>query len=61
MSKLKSLCKYIYAVTMIFIFWYLLYFLLDSFVIPNPIDVVKRLFVIGVPVLSKHIFASTYR
>lgn len=61
MSRIKSLYKYIYAVTMIFIFWYLLYFLLDSFVIPNPIDVVKRLFVIGVPVLSKHIFTSTYR
>ena len=61
MSNLKNLCKYIYAVIVILIFWYLLYFLLDSFVIPNPFDVIKRLFATELPTLSKHILASLYR
>lgn len=61
MNKIKRLYKYIYAITVVFIFWYLVYILLDSFVIPNPFDVIKQFPQILIPVLSKHILASGYR
>lgn len=61
MNSIKRLYKYIYAITVILVFWYVVCILLDSFVVPNPFDVVKKFGVIAIPVLSKHILMSSYR
>ncbi|WP_066872039.1 ABC transporter permease [Clostridium mediterraneense] len=60
MKMIKALYKYIYAVITILIFWYVLHILLDSFVIPNPIDVIKEFFS-STNILLTHVLASSYR
>lgn len=61
MKGFKRLYKYIYAITVVLIFWYMLYILLDSFVIPNPIDVIIELMKNGINILSTHLIASLLR
>lgn len=61
MKPFKQIYKYIYAVVVVLIFWYLLYIILDSFVIPNPIDVISKLFKVGFSVISTHLAASLLR
>ncbi len=60
MKRLKALYKYIYAVITILIFWYVFHILLDSFVIPNPIDVIKKFFS-STKILLTHVLASSFR
>lgn len=60
MKRIKALYKYIYAVITILIFWYIFYILLDSFVIPNPIDVIKEFFS-STNILLTHVLASSFR
>ena len=60
MKRIKALYKYIYAVITILIFWYIFYILLDSFVIPNPIDVIKKFFS-STKILLTHVLASSFR
>lgn len=60
MKRLKALYKYIYAVITILIFWYVFHILLDSFVIPNPIDVIKEFFS-STKILLTHVLASSFR
>lgn len=61
MNRFKGIYKYIYAMTVVFIFWYLLHIILDSFVIPNPIDVISKLFKVGYSIVSTHLIASVLR
>ena len=61
MKKFNNVYKYIYAITVVFIFWYLLHIILNSFVIPNPIDVISRLFKVGYGIISTHLIASLLR
>ncbi|MDB2105842.1 ABC transporter permease [Clostridium paraputrificum] len=61
MKKFNNIYKYIYAITVVFIFWYLLHIILNSFVIPNPIDVISRLFKVGYSIISTHLIASLLR
>lgn len=58
---MKSSYKMIYAMAVVLILWYGLYLVLNSFVIPNPGAVLVRFAKILVPVLSKHLVASSYR
>lgn len=60
MKRIKALYKYIYAVITILIFWYVFHILLDSFVIPNPIDVIKEFFS-STNILLIHVLASSFR
>lgn len=60
MKRIKALYKYIYAVITILIFWYVFHILLDSFVIPNPIDVIKEFFS-STNILLTHVLASSFR
>lgn len=61
MNRFKEIYKYIYAMVVVFIFWYLLHVILDSFVIPNPIDVILKLFKVGYGIISTHLIASFFR
>ena len=61
MKKFNNIYKYIYAITVVFIFWYLLHIILNSFVIPNPIEVISRLFKVGYSIISTHLIASLLR
>ncbi|MGG7144255.1 ABC transporter permease [Clostridium nigeriense] len=61
MRVFKQIYKYIYAISVVFISWYLLHIILDSFVIPNPIDVLSRLFKVGFSVITTHLVASLLR
>lgn len=61
MDRFKQVYKYIYAMTVVFIFWYVLHVTLDSFVIPNPIDVISKLFNVGYDIISTHLIASVLR
>ena len=44
MKKFNNIYKYIYAITVVFIFGTYFHIILNSFVIPNPIEVISRLF-----------------
>ncbi|HAX73725.1 MAG TPA: ABC transporter permease, partial [Firmicutes bacterium] len=61
MNRLKFLLKYVYAMLVVFVFWFILHVAMDSFVIPNPIAVIGRLFEIAIPKISYHLVASLYR
>lgn len=61
MNNLKHLVKYLYAIITVLIIWFILHLALDSFVVPNPIDVIERLSQIAIPKISKHLLASLYR
>lgn len=60
-DRFNQLYKYIYAMIVVFIFWYVLHITLDSFVIPNPIDVILKLFNVGYDIISTHLIASILR
>lgn len=61
MRRMRSSYKMIYAIAVVLIFWYILYLILNSFVIPNPGAVLIRFTEILLPVLTKHLVASSYR
>ena len=61
MTRFKKVYKYIYAISVVLVFWYLLHIILNSFVVPNPIDVIKKLFQVGFKVMSTHLVASLFR
>lgn len=61
MKRFKQIYKYIYAISVVLIFWYLLHIILDSFVIPNPIDVISKLFKVGFSVITTHLVTSLLR
>ena len=61
MKRFNEIYKYIYAMIVVLIFWYLLHIILDSFVIPNPVDVISKLFKVGYSIVSTHLVASTLR
>lgn len=61
MRRFKQIYKYIYAISVVLIFWYLLHIILNSFVIPNPIDVITKLFKVGFSVITTHLIASLLR
>ncbi|MGL5151207.1 MAG: ABC transporter permease [Clostridium sp.] len=58
---MNKIIKYIYAILMVIIFWYVIHKLLNSFVVPNPFEVIKRFIEIGYSTLLKNILASSYR
>lgn len=61
MIEVKKVYKYIYAISVVLVFWYFLHIVLNSFVVPNPIDVLKKLFQVGVKVMSTHLLVSLFR
>lgn len=61
MNNLKRSLKYLYAISVVFIFWYLVHKAMNTFTIPNPIDVIGRLFEILNADIWKHVVASMYR
>ena len=61
MKNIKSIYKYIYAVSIVFVFWYIMHKALDSFVIPNPIDVLIKFKEVAINTISIHIVASSFR
>ncbi|MBS5306709.1 MAG: ABC transporter permease [Clostridium sp.] len=61
MTRFKKAYKYIYAISVVLVFWYLLHIILNSFVVPNPIDVIRKLFQVGFKIMSTHLVASLFR
>ncbi|MGL4773584.1 MAG: ABC transporter permease [Clostridium sp.] len=61
MKKGKGILSYIYAILSILLVWYIIHVALDSFVVPNPFEVIKEFFRILGTDLIKHLGASTYR
>lgn len=59
--KKSKLLQSIYAIIVVFIIWFMLYIMMDSFVIPNPINVLRKFVTIIVPVLIPHVLVSSYR
>lgn len=60
-DKLKGILKYVYSILLILIFWYIAHKILNSFVVPNPLEVLINFFEIAIPKLSKHIVVSGMR
>ncbi|MGL5347586.1 MAG: ABC transporter permease [Peptostreptococcaceae bacterium] len=61
MKNIKNIYKYIYAVSIVFVFWYIMHIVLDSFVIPNPIDVLIKFREVAINTISIHIITSSFR
>lgn len=61
MKRFNNIYKYVYAISVVLVFWYILHIILKSFVIPNPINVIKKLFNVGFNVISTHLVASFFR
>ncbi|MGL4989895.1 MAG: ABC transporter permease [Sarcina sp.] len=60
-DKLKGILKYLYAILIILTFWYIVHKLLNSFVVPSPLEVFVNFFKIALPKLSKHVVVSGFR
>lgn len=58
---MKSFLKYLYAISVVLVFWYVLYVLLNSFVVPNPTKVILRLFKSGYSIVIIHLTSSAFR
>lgn len=56
-----NVLKNIYAVVVVLIFWYIAHIMINSFIIPNPIDVLIKFLKIFIPTILPHLLASTIR